>query len=116
MKTTGLITNLMFVENILDSAEFYEKLFKVAPIELEESFCSFKLGHSFFNLLPGDSKSLISKGGSVGYWQVEELSKFIEYAQSIGAKVYRGPLYVKEIDRTICQIEDPMGNIIGIEG
>lgn len=116
MKISGLITNLMFVDNIAKSAKFYEQLFQVTPIELEENFCSFKFGSSYFNLHPSDELSPISKGGSVGYWHVEDLSYFVKHAESIGAKVYRGPLYVKEINRTICQLEDPMGNIIGVEG
>lgn len=56
----GIVTNLMFVENIKESRNFYYRLFDM--------------------------------------------------------KLYRGPLEVKEIGRTICQLEDPFGNIIGIEG
>ncbi len=35
--------------------------------------------------------------------------------EKIGGQVYRGPLKVLEIQRTILQIQDPFGNIIGFE-
>jgi predicted enzyme related to lactoylglutathione lyase len=36
-------------------------------------------------------------------------------AIELGGEIYRGPLRVEEVRRTIVQIKDPMGNIIGFE-
>lgn len=116
MMIKGLITNLMFVENIKESRDFYCKLFDMEPFEEDDKFCSFKFGNTYFNLHPADEKSPKSKGGSVGYLQVEVFESFIKRAISLDKKIYRGPLKVNETGRTICQLEDPFGNIIGIEG
>ena len=116
MKPKKLITILIFVNDVMLSAKFYENLFQTKPIELEENFCSFEFGESFFNIHPVDMKSPFSKGGSVGYWLVDDFNGFLEHAKNIGATLYRGPMYVEEIRRSICQIQDPFGNIIGIEG
>lgn len=63
-----------------------------------------------------DEKSPVSKGGSVGYWLVEDFEASIQHAIELGAKIYRGPLTVSEIGRVIVQLEDPFGNVIGFEG
>lgn len=116
MKPVRLITNLLFVNDVRQSANYYEKLFQIAPVEISENFCSFEFGGTFFNIHPADSKSPISRGGSVSYWLVDNFEEFVEHAKYHGCCLYRGPLYVREIDRNICQLEDPFGNIIGIEG
>ncbi len=112
----GLITNLMFVENIKESSNFYCRLFDTEPFEEDEMFCSFGFGDTYFNLHPADDKSPKSKGGSVSYLNVDDFKTFVERAKTFDMKIYRGPIKVKEIGRTICQLEDPFGNIIGIEG
>ncbi|MDP7322247.1 MAG: VOC family protein [Bacteriovoracaceae bacterium] len=111
-----LLTNLMFVDNIKESRDFYCKLFEMEPFEEDDRFCSFKFENTYFNLHPADDKSPKSKGGSVVYLHVENVNSFINRAKEIGMKIYRGPLEVNETGRIICQLEDPFGNIIGIEG
>ena len=112
----NLLTNLMFVENIKESRNFYCKLFDMEPFEEDDRFCSFKFGNTYSNLHPANEKSPKSKGGSVVYLQVEVFESFIKRAISLDMKIYRGPIEVKETGKTICQLEDPFGNIIGIEG
>ena len=106
----------MFVDDIKESRDFYSRLFDVKPFEEDEMFCSFKFGNTYFNLHPADERSPKSKGGSVSYLSVDDFEAFVERAKLFNMKRYRGPLYVKETDRTICQLEDPFGNIIGVEG
>ncbi len=50
----GIINNLMFVENIKESRNFYCRLFDVGLFEEDEMFCSFKFGDTYFNLHPAD--------------------------------------------------------------
>ncbi len=52
----------------------------------------------------------------MSYLNVDDFKIFVERAKSFEMKIYRGPLEVKEIGRTICQLEDPFGNVIGVEG
>jgi predicted enzyme related to lactoylglutathione lyase len=51
----------------------------------------------------------------VGYWLVDDLEAAISAAIKLGGKVYRGPLKVDEVQRTIVQIVDPYGGVIGLE-
>ena len=53
--------------------------------------------------------------GSVGYWFIDDMDELLKRVEQIGGKIYRGPLRVNEVQRTIVQIQDPFGNVIGIE-
>ena len=110
-----ILTSLLFVENIKKSQAFYEKLFNLKALETSEIFCSFKFEQTYFNLHLADLRSPISKGGSVSYFELEDFDSFMKHALSLEMKVYRGPLFIKETGRRICQLEDPFGNVIGVE-
>lgn len=103
------------VSNVSQSRDWYKKLFNVEPIEDMESFVSFKIGETCFDISLMDAKSPLSPGGSVGYWLVDNLDGLMERVEQLGGKVYRGPLKVNEIHRTIVQIKDPFGNVVGFE-
>ena len=107
-------TCLLFVQNIRKSKEFYSKLLNADPVEDLENFTSFDLGGTFLSLHPADSKSLLSEGGSVGYFCVEQLNEWIERAIMLGAQIWRGPLKTGT-GWIIVQIKDPFGNVIGLE-
>lgn len=106
----------MCVSDVANSRDWYRRFFGADPVEDLENFVSFKIANTLFDLAVVDAKSPLSKGGSVGYWFVDDLRAAIEHALSLGAKVYRGPLDVKEVGRTIVRIEDPHGNVFGLEG
>lgn len=103
------------VADIRASREWYRSFFGVEPIEVLEDFASFRIGGIILDLALADEKSPLSRGGSVGYWLVDDLPKAIAKAQELGGKVYRGPLRVDEVQRTIVQIIDPHGNVFGLE-
>lgn len=103
------------VSNVAQSRDWYKKLFNVEPIEDMENFVSFKIGETCFDISLMDIKSPLSPGGSVGYWLVDNLEGLMERVGQLGGKVYRGPLKVNEIHRTIVQIKDPFGNVVGFE-
>lgn len=101
--------------DVQKSKRWYESFFGQAPTEDLENFVSFKIGEVSFDISEADAKSPSSFGGSVGYWLVDDLSAAIEKAVGLGGSVYRGPLRVEEAQRTIVQIKDPLGNVIGLE-
>lgn len=105
----------MSVFRVSESRDWYKQLFEVEPIEDIENFVSFKLQNFCFDLCLADEKSPVSTGGSVGYWYVDNLESLLNKVQQLGGSIYRGPLNVKEIQRTIVQIQDPFGNILGFE-
>ena len=87
----------------------------IEPVEDLENFVSFNIAQTCFDISVADEKSPRSYGGSVGYWLVDDIEKAISAAIELGGKVYRGPLRIDEIQRTIAQIVDPYGNVIGLE-
>lgn len=111
----GIITVLFFVKEIESSKKWYQSFLSVEPIEDLPNFASFKIGSIYLNLHLADTLNPISTGGTIVYWNVDDLQATISRALSMGGTVYRGPLYVKETSRTIAQIRDPFGNIFGIE-
>ena len=111
----GFSTIRIFVANVALSKNWYKSLFNQEPIEDLENFVSFQINGTCFDISLADSQSPISTGGSVGYWLVDDLDKLLLKIENLGGKIYRGPLQVDEIQRSIVQIQDPFGNIIGFE-
>ena len=105
----------IFSTDIKKSRDWYKNFFGSSPIEDSENFVSFKVGNFHFDITVPDSKNSISTGGSVGYWLVNDLDALIKKIDESGATIYRGPLAVPEIQRTIVQMQDPFGNVIGFE-
>lgn len=101
--------------DVAKSRDWYRSLLDIDPIEDLENFVSFKIGDTCFDISLADEKSPSSPGGSVGYWLVDDLDAVMKRAIEIGGEIYRGPLDVNEVQRTIVQIKDPCGNVIGFE-
>lgn len=105
----------IFSNDIKKSCTFYKALFNQEPIEELEFFVSFKVGGSCFDITVPDAKNPFSQGGSVGYWLVDDVQVVLKKVEELGGKLYRGPLKVPETQRTIMQIQDPFGNVVGFE-
>lgn len=103
------------VRSVSQSCEWYCTLFDVEPIERSEKFASLKIGGANFDVSLADQLSPLSTGGSIGYWLVDDLDDLLVKVKELGGSVYRGPLNVSEIQRTIVQIKDPFGNVVGFE-
>ena len=114
-KVKNFSTIRIHVEDVTKSRQWYQSFFGLAPVEDLENFASFKIGQTYLDIALSDAKSPLSRGGSVGYWLVDNLEEAINHATKLGGKVYRGPLKVNEIQRTIVQILDPHGNVFGLE-
>lgn len=105
----------IFSSDLRKSRDWYEKFFGQSPIEDLENFISFQIGNTKFDITAPDQKNPFSTGGSIGYWLVDDINSVLKKAEQIGAKLYRGPLIVPEIQRQILQIQDPFGNVLGFE-
>ena len=64
---------------------------------------------------PSDEKVSSGACGSVVYWHVKQFESALCHFQSIGAKLYRGPMQI-EGATSMCQVQDPWGNCIGLRG
>ena len=105
----------ILTSNVAGSRDFYKALFNQKPIEDTPGFVSFKIAGVNFDITVADEKNPASSGGSLGYWLVDDLGEVLRRATELGAKLYRGPLEVRETGRTILQIQDPFGCVIGFE-
>lgn len=114
-KIEKFITIRIASSNVKLSRDWYKKLFAVDPFVDIENFVSFDIAGTFFDIALADAKSPLSPGGSVGYWLIDDLDGLLKRVEELDAKVYRGPLRIPETQRTILQIQDPFGNIIGFE-
>jgi predicted enzyme related to lactoylglutathione lyase len=101
--------------NVEVSRDWYAKLFGIDPFVDIKNFASFNIAGTIFDIALADAKSPLSPGGSVGYWLTDDMNELLKKVEDLGAKVYRGPLKVPEIQKTILQIQDPYGNVIGFE-
>ena len=116
VKVNGVATIRISVTDVKQSTAWYQKLFDCCPTHESENFASFQMAGICLDIVRADDKSPVSKGGSVGYWSVDSFDQALLHATALGAKVYRGPLKVPEINRIIAQMEDPFGNVTGFEG
>jgi predicted enzyme related to lactoylglutathione lyase len=101
--------------DVRKSRDWYAHLFDQEPVEDQDNFVSFKIADAYLDITVPDPKNPFSSGGSIGYWLVDDLNLLLKKVESLGGKLYRGPLQVPEIQRAILQIQDPFGNIVGFE-
>ncbi len=111
----GLDFVYLFVDQIQQSKEWYQKVLNQKPTVDLTNYVEFRLGSSGLCLHLADQKSPLTIGGSVGYWKVAQIEKTINLFIKFGATVYREPLQLPTSEQ-ICQIKDPFGNIIGLIG
>lgn len=101
--------------DIKQSKLFFENLFDVKAIEDQTTLVVFRIADSYLEVISEDIKNPASTGGSIGYWLVDDLDYFINKANELGGKIYRGPLKLNKIKSRIVQFQDPAGCIIGFE-
>lgn len=105
----------IFSNDLKKCRDWYKVFFNQNPIEDLEFFVSFKISGVCFDITVPDTKNPHSTVGSVGYWLVDDVEAVLKHAEKLGGRLYRGPLKVEETGRTILQIQDPFGNILGFE-
>ena len=96
---------------------WYANAFPEARIETSQpsGFRYLAIGGLQLELVQADEKVPNGAAGSVVYWAVADFDRALTHFQSLGAKLYRGPM---EIDAAewMAQFRDPWGNCIGIRG
>ncbi|MDE0118619.1 MAG: hypothetical protein OXM55_01260 [Bdellovibrionales bacterium] len=106
----------LFVNDVKKSSSWYSKVLNIPLTIDEDKFSLIKIGSCELCFHPADDKSPVSTGGSVAYWYVENLTEAVDLFVNHGASLYRGPIEIPESDEGICQIKDPFGNVIGLQG
>ncbi|MEX0447187.1 glyoxalase/bleomycin resistance/dioxygenase family protein [Xenorhabdus sp. SGI246] len=110
-------TLLIPVPDVNLGLEWYKRAFPgVESIYLEEfDFTLLKIKDFILEVVQADDKVYSGKNGTVMYWSVPCLKTAIQHFQTIGAKLYRGPMVI-ENGLGMCQLEEPFGNLIGLRG
>jgi catechol 2,3-dioxygenase-like lactoylglutathione lyase family enzyme len=111
----GLDHTRLSVLDLAESRAWYVRALGANPSVDLPDYVEFRIGPTGLALSAYDEKSPFSPGGQVAYWRVASLKRAVRYFLSLGATLYRGPLTV-ENGEAICQIRDPLGNVLGFIG
>src|SRR3954471_16641464 len=95
----------LFVADIRQSRDWYERVLGIAPVEDLPEFARFEVGEAHLCLHRAGGKSPLSTGGEVAYWEVAEFDAAVRRFVDHGGEIYRGPIPTIE-DLWICQIRD----------
>ncbi|MFM2663521.1 VOC family protein [Vibrio mediterranei] len=108
---------LVHVPDVAKGLEWYKKAFPEAvPIYHPDfHFTALDLNGLSLEIVQADEKVGAGKCGTVVYWSVGDFSKAIARFEELGACLYRGPMEI-EGGLSMCQVEDPFGNLIGLRG
>ena len=106
---------IFFVDDVLQSVEWYKKLLGVEPVVREGRLSHFEIGGTVLYLHPADDRSPVSTGNQIVYWEVDFFGSAVGKATEMGATIHRGPKELKG-GVMVCQLKDPYGNVFGIQG
>ncbi len=96
---------------------WYEQAFSNAIRQRIEgqAFEYLQVGDVRIEVVNTDQKVASGPAGTVVYWKVENITQALAHLQSLGAKLYRGPMAIEDT-HSMCQVQDPWGNCIGLRG
>ena len=108
---------LVHVPDVAKGLEWYKKAFPEAvPIYHPDfDFTVLDLNGFSLEIFQADEKVGTGKNGTVIYWSVGNLYVALAHFEALGAYLYRGPMAI-ENGLSMCQVEDPFGNLIGLRG
>jgi predicted enzyme related to lactoylglutathione lyase len=117
MSQPAIAAVMVHVSNVAEALAWYSLAFSgasrrrvgVPEVEL------LRVGEVQLEFVPSDSKVSSGPSGSVVYWRVAQFEEALSHFQSVGAKLYRGPMQIEE-GQSMCQLQDPWGNCIGLRG
>ena len=117
MSESAIAAVMVHVPNVAEALVWYSLAFRSASrrrIAVPE-FELLQVGEIQLEFVPSDSKVSSGPSGSVVYWKVTQFEEALSHFQSVGAKLYRGPMQI-ESGQSMCQLQDPWGNCIGLRG
>ncbi|EIY8044292.1 glyoxalase/bleomycin resistance/dioxygenase family protein [Vibrio vulnificus] len=106
-----------FVPDVEVGLQWYQQAFPEAvPMHLPDfDFTVLDVDGFSIEIVQSDDKVSEGKKGTVLYWDVRDLSVELSRFEALGASLYRGPMEI-ENGLSMCQLEDPFGNLIGLRG
>jgi predicted enzyme related to lactoylglutathione lyase len=117
MSQTPIVAVMVHVSDVSEALAWYGLAFRGASRRriAAPDFEFLQVEDVQLEFVPADSKVLSGPSGSVVYWRVAQFEEALDHFQSIGAKLYRGPMKI-EANQFMCQVQDPWGNCIGLRG
>ena len=108
---------LIHVAEVEEGIRWYSKAFPDADLRVltESGHAILVLNNFSIEIVSADSKVGAGAHGTVLYWYTDSWAQSLAHLQSLGAELYRGPLEIEE-GLTMCQLQDPFGNLIGLRG
>jgi len=108
---------MVHVPDAQQGLAWYAQAFPLAIRERspEHDFEFLRVGNLQIEVVPADEKVSAGPSGTVVYWQVTSVAEEVERLRLLGATLYRGPMHI-EADLSMCQVQDPWGNCIGLRG
>ena len=116
-RSNPIVAVMVHVDDVAAALRWYERAFPQAKRHRIESLAFDYLSVDGVNLefVPADEKVTSGPCGTVVYWGVPNVGSALTHLQSLGAKLYRGPMQIGD-DQCMCQLQDPWGNCIGLRG
>lgn len=117
MQIKNISAVMIHVPKLDEAIAWYEKAFSNAKRQRTEiqDFTYLLVGGVRLEIVQADEKVSSGPSGTIVYWEVEDVAQSLNYLQSLGAKLYRGPMNIED-KRCMCQVQDPWGNCIGLRG
>ncbi|MGC5400729.1 VOC family protein [Streptomyces sp. DT20] len=84
-------------------------------VDGDSVFAWLNVGGTEFGFHPADEERNPSGGSTVPYWAVDDVDGVRARLLEAGCTHHRGPLEIGP-GRRICQIVDPFGTVIGLDG
>lgn len=108
---------LVHVSDVEAGLAWYQQAFPAAVRSRigTDNFEVLSVGNVQVEIVPSDEKVSSGACGSVVYWSVADFESALQHMQSVGAKLYRGPMKIED-GLSMCQVRDPWGNCIGLRG
>jgi predicted enzyme related to lactoylglutathione lyase len=108
---------MVHVPDVAAARAWYQNAFPLARRQQVEGtdFEFLLLGEVQLELVQSDQKVGCGPAGSVVYWHAQDFDAMLGHLRHIGATLYRGPMRI-EGNVSMCQVQDPWGNCIGIRG
>ena len=107
---------MYFVDEPQAAASWYAMhLFSDVPVQEKSGFFWLETGTMEVGFHPSNDEKNPAGGGSVVYWRVENFDRIRDAMLQAGCKPWRGPLRLSS-ERQICQLRDPFGKVLGLEG
>ncbi|ASP38554.1 glyoxalase/bleomycin resistance/dioxygenase family protein [Bacterioplanes sanyensis] len=108
---------LVHVPDIELGLDWYQRAFPTAKARFlpEFDFTVLDIGGFSLEIVQADDKVGSGKHGVVLYWLTQDWHATLKHFSDLGARLYRGPMAI-ENGLSMCQFEDPFGNLIGVRG